>query len=293
MTLAVDQPPAVVRPASSSPWLALLRNPNAIIGLLIIIAIVAMAALASVFYPTDPMNMVARPFLWPGQDARFPLGTDSLGRDLTAGILHGARASLFVGIAATVIGVAIGLVIGAIAGYLGGYVDDILVRVIELFQTIPNFLFVLVLVAIARPSVTTIAIGIGVTSWPIIARLTRAEFRALREREFVAAARSMGISTTRVIFGEILPNALPPVVVTSSVVLASAILNESALAFLGLGDANIVSWGSLIGEGREHLRTAWYLAAVPGVFLVLTILAINLLGEALNDAFNPRLSDRG
>lgn len=293
MTVIIDQPPAASRPQGNSPWLALLRNPNAIVGIIIILAIVLMAAFASVLYPTDPLNMVARPFLWPGQDPRFPLGTDSLGRDLTAGVVHGARASLFVGIAATIIGVAIGLLVGAIAGYLGGYVDDILVRIIELFQTIPNFLFVLVLVAIARPSVTTIAIGIGVTSWPIIARLTRAEFRALREREFVAAARSMGISTPRIVFGEILPNALPPVVVTSSVVLATAILNESALAFLGLGDPNLVSWGTLIGEGREHLRTAWYLAAVPGVFLVLTVLSVNLLGEALNDAFNPRLSDRG
>ena len=276
---------------AASPWSKILRNPSGVIGLVLVIAVVGMALSAPYFFPNDPLNMVGRPYLQPGEKPAFPFGTNTLGRDMLSGIMHGARATLFVGLGATAIGLLIGVVIGAVGGFFGGVVDDLLVRVIELFQTIPNFLFIMVLVAIMQPTVGTITLGIGLTSWPIIARLTRAEFRSLRERDFVSAARSSGISGRQIIFSEILPNALPPVIVTSSVVLASAIINESALAFLGLGDANVASWGGMIGAGREHLRTAWYLAAVPGVFLVLTILAVNLLGEALNDAFNPRLRD--
>ena len=268
-----------------------LSNPNAIIGLVILALVVGAALLAPVLFPTDPLAMIGKPLLWPGQDPGFPLGTDSLGRNVLAGIVHGARISLTVGLLATALGLSFGIVIGAVAGYFGGWVDDLAVRFIEIFQTLPGFVLLVVLVAIAQPSALTITVAIAIISWPLVARLTRAEFRAIREKDYVMAARSLGYGHTRIIFREILPNALPPLIVTSSVMLASAILMESALSFMGLGDPNVVSWGSMIGAGRELIRTAWYLTALPGIAIVLTVLALNLIGDGLNDALNPRFAE--
>ncbi|OZI37832.1 ABC transporter permease [Bordetella genomosp. 10] len=270
-------------------WRAFLRNPWAMAGLAILAAIVLMAVFAGKLFPGDPLDMVAQPVVWPGTDASLPLGSDSLGRDVAAEVVHGARVSLAVGAVAAVISLFIGVLVGAAAGYFGGWVDDLLVRLIELVQTIPTFLLVIVIVAIGHPSVRVIVLAIGLASWPVIARLVRAEFRALRESEFVLAARSQGFGAAWIIFREILPNALPPVVVTTSVLVATAILQESALSFLGMGDPNVVSWGSMIGEGREMLRTAWYLTAIPGIAIIVTVLSLNLIGDGLNDAFNPRL----
>lgn len=271
---------------------AFLRNPAGMLGLLLLLAVVVMAVLAPFIYPDDPLDMVAQPFLWPGQDPQFPLGTDSLGRDVAAGIVHGSQVSLQIGFLAVIVSLLIGTLVGALAGYFGGRVDDILVHITELFQTFPTFLLVVVLVAIGQPSVGLISAAIGFASWPTIARLVRAEFRSLRESDFVLAARSQGFSPLRIIFQEMLPNALPSIIVTTSVMVASAILIESALSFLGFGDPNRVSWGSMIGAGRESLRTAWFLTALPGAALVLTVLALNLVGDALNDALNPRLRGR-
>ncbi|KAF1023676.1 MAG: Dipeptide transport system permease protein DppC [Paracidovorax wautersii] len=287
--------PAAAAPATAQPrvlsesWQVFLRNPSGLAGLFILGAIIAVALLAGVLFPGDPLDMVAEPLVWPFTQAEVLLGTDSLGRNVAAGLAHGARVSLAVGAVAAFISVGIGIAVGAAAGYFGRRVDDFLVRVTELFQTVPTFLFVIVIVAIGQPSVSVIVLAIGLAAWPVIARLVRAEFRWLRESEFVQAARSQGFSDARIIFQEILPNALPPVIVTSSVLVASAILIESALSFLGMGDPNQVSWGSMIGEGRELLRTAWYLTALPGCAIILSVLALNLLGNALNDAFNPRL----
>ncbi|MBX4901192.1 ABC transporter permease [Rhizobium bangladeshense] len=265
-------------------------NPNALLGTGFLALVIVVAFLAPILYPDDPLYMVGRPFLWPGQNPAFPLGTDSLGRDVLAGILHGSRISLFVGLTATALGLAFGVVVGSIAGYFGGWIDDVLVRLIEIFQTLPSFVLLVVLVAIAQPSATTVTLAIAVISWPTVARLTRAEFRAIREKDFVMAARSLGYGHARIIFREILPNALPPIIVTSSVMVATAILMESALSFMGLGDPNVVSWGSMIGTGRELVRTAWYLTALPGLAIVFTVLALNLIGDGLNDALNPRFS---
>lgn len=269
-----------------------LRNAAAVGGVVFLLLVLAMALAAPWLFPGDPLDMVATPLLWPGQDPAFPLGSDSMGRNVLAGIAHGARMSLSVGVVAAVLSLIIGIVVGATAGYFGGLVDDVLVRVTELFQTMPSFLFVIVVVAIGQPSVTVIVLAIGLASWPVIARLVRAEFRTLREMEFVLAARSQGFGHLRIMLQEMLPNALPPVIVTTSVLVASAILIESALSFLGMGDPNTVSWGSMIGEGRELLRTSWYLCALPGAAIVLTVLALNLVGEGLNDALNPRLRGR-
>ncbi|MEE3662059.1 ABC transporter permease [Brenneria sp. g21c3] len=271
---------------------AFVRNPAGMAGLTLLLLVVFMALAAPVIYPDDPLDMAAQPFLWPGQDPDYPLGTDSLGRDVAAGIVHGAQVSLLIGCGSVLVSLLIGTLVGSLAGYFGGRVDDLLVHLTELFQTFPTFLLVVVLVAIGQPSVTLISSAIGIASWPTIARLVRAEFRTLRESDFVLAARSQGFSSLRIILQEMLPNALPSIIVTTSVMVASSILIESALSFLGFGDPNRVSWGSMIGAGRESLRTAWYLTTLPGCVLVLTVLSLNLVGDALNDALNPRLRER-
>lgn len=251
-----------------------------------------MGLLAPLFYPEGPLAMVAQPLLWPGQDLSHPLGTDMLGRDMLAGILFGARISLLIGSVATFVAVVLGIIVGAIAGYFGGFVDDLLMRFTELFQTIPPFIFALVIVAILRPSIRTIVLALAIISWPQVARLVRGEFIALRDREFVLACHSVGMSNFRLVFLEILPNALTPVIVTSSIMVATAILAESGLAFLGLGDPNVMSWGNMISTGREMLRTAWYITAIPGIAIILTVLSLNLIGDGLNDAMNPYLKNR-
>lgn len=284
------QPIALGRtPGADGAWRRLLRNPSAVIGLTVLTAILLMALTADYFYPTNPMRMVARPLIWPFQDWSYPLGTDRLGRDIAAGIFHGARISLLVGVAATLLSIGIGIVVGALCGFYGSWVEGILMRAVEITQTIPPFLFALVLVAIMGPTVTNVTIALGVTAWPPIARVVRAEFLSLSRREFVQAGIVAGMSDLRLIFRLILPNALAPVIVLSSLIMAGAVLSESALAFLGFTDPNVMSWGSIIGNGRSDIRIAWYISAIPGVFILITVLALNQLNEGLNDALNPRL----
>lgn len=272
--------------------LAYLRSPPAVIGLVLLLAIVGMALTADWFFPRDPLSLAGRPLQWPGASPRFPLGTDNSGRDIAAQIFHGARISLLIGVVATSIAVGVGILIGALAGYHGGWVDDVLMRVTEAFQTLPNFLLLLVLVAVFGSDITTVTVAVGAVSWPAPARLTRAEFLTLRNREFVQACRTLGMGDAQIIFREILPNALPPVIVYASVVMAVAILLESALAFLRLSDPNVASWGNLIGLGRDVLRVQWYVSAIPGVAILVTVLAVSLVGQGLNDALNPRLRGR-
>ena len=271
-----------------SAWRRWFRSLEVVLGSLLLAVVLLMALLADWLYPGDPLEMVAQPFLWPGDDAQFPLGTDSLGRDVAAGIFHGARVSLQIGTIAVVVSVVIGLISGASAGYFGGKTDRIVTRISELFQTFPAFLLVVVLVAIGHPTVNYIAGAIGVASWPMIARLVRAECRLLRHQEFVLAAQTLGYSPLRILLREVLPNLLPTLIVTLSVMMASAILTESSLGFLGFSDPNRISWGGMIGDGRQSLQNAWYLAVLPGSALAATILALNLLGDALNDWLNPR-----
>jgi len=290
MTEVLVIPPARAPVRQNRALRSFLRNPAGSISLVFLLVVTALAVAAPYLYPEDPLSMVARPFLWPGQNPAYPLGTDSLGRDVAAGVVWGTRVSLLVGFAAMLLGITIGLIVGALAGYFGGRTDDLLVKFIEIFQTPPNFVLLVVLVAIAQPALSTVIVAIALVTWPTAARLVRAEFRALREKDFVRAARALGYGHARIILREILPNALPPLIVTASVLVATAILMESALSFLGLSDPNVVSWGSMIGQGRELLRTAWYLSAVPGVAIVLTVLALNFLGDALNDALNPRVA---
>jgi peptide/nickel transport system permease protein len=273
-------------------WRRYRRKSSAVAGLVLLGLILLVAAIGPLLVPGDPWAIVARPFLWPGQDAAHPLGSDLLGRDILRGIVHGARVSLLIGLSATVAALGIGVTVGACAGYFRGWTDDALMRVTELFQTIPSFLLAIVLVALFRASIATIVLAISAVSWPAIARLVRGQFMSLREREFVQSCVVVGMGETRIILTQILPNCLAPIVVMSSIMVASAILTESGLSFLGLGDPDLMTWGTMIGIGREALRTAWYMATLPGIAILLTVLALNLVGEGLNDALNPHLKNR-
>ncbi|QTP54989.1 ABC transporter permease [Billgrantia sulfidoxydans] len=266
------------------------QNRGALVGLVILLAIVLMAILAPLLYPESPWRMVQRPFLPPLEMEGFPLGTDTMGRDVTAGLMHGAWVSLLIGLISTTVALLIGVPLGAVAGYYGGLIDDALMRFTEFFQTIPNFALAIVLVAIMQPSVTSIVLAIAIVSWPPVARLVRAEFMSLRHREYVEAARLVGQTNGTIILKQILPNTLSPIIVLASLMVATAILLESALSFLGLGDPNVMSWGYMIGAARTVIRQAWWLSFFPGVAILLTVLALNLVGEGLDDALNPKLA---
>ncbi len=265
------------------------RNKGALVGAAVLALVVALALLAPFLFPDDPWDIAGPPFRPPGEMG-FLLGTDTLGRDVAAGIAHGARVTLLLSLVSTAVALSIGVVLGAIAGYHGGWVDDLVMRFTEFFQTIPNFILLVVLVAIFTPSITSIVVAIGIVSWPPLARIVRGEFLTLRSREFVQAAEVLGQGSGRIIFGEILPNALSPVIVSASLMVATAVLLESALSFLGLGDPNLMSWGYMIGASRTVIRQAWWISCFPGIAIALTVLALNLVGEGLSDALNPRLA---
>ena len=272
-------------------WGRYKRNKSAVFGLVVIILVVLMAGFADLLYAFDPFRLAGKPLSSPGTNG-FLLGSDSLGRDVAAGIVHGAKTSLLIGLVATMVAVFIGVLFGAFSGYYGGRLDDLLMRVTEIFQTIPSFIFAILLVAIMKPSIVSIVIAIAVVSWPSVARLVRGEFMALKNREFVQACHTLGMNDLRIMMREILPNCLSPIIVVGSLMVATAILIESGLAFLGLGDPNIMSWGFQIGAGRTMLRSAWWVCTFPGIAILITVLAINLVGEGLNDALNPRLRER-
>jgi peptide/nickel transport system permease protein len=263
------------------------RHRPAVLGLVVLLLVVACALLAPVIHPASPFSLSGQPFQAPfGQ---YLFGTDQLGRDLAAALLYGARTTLLIGLVATAIAVLVGVTIGGLAGYYGGHVDSWLMRLTEIFQTIPFFLFAILLLAVLTPSIGNVIIAIAVVSWPPMARLVRGEFIAMRDREFVLACISMGMSHTRIILRHILPNTLSSIIVTASLMVATAILIESSLSFLGLSDPNVMSWGFIIGAGRTAIRSAWWVCAIPGIAILLTVMSINLVGEGLNDALNPRL----
>jgi peptide/nickel transport system permease protein len=265
------------------------RNKGAVAGIAIVILVCLIAALASFLFPFSPWDMQGAPFQPPG-DSDFLLGSDSLGRDVAAGIAYGARVSLLIGAISTAVSLLIGVGLGAVAGYAGGALDDVVMRFTEFFQTIPSFVLAIVLVAIFSPSLGSIVVAIAIVSWPPVTRVVRAEFLSLRSREFVQAAHVLGHSHAVIVFREILPNALAPLIVLASLMVANAILLESGLSFLGLGDPNLMSWGFMIGAGRSVIRLAWWMSVFPGLAIFLTVLALNLIGEGLGDALNPRLA---
>ena len=264
-------------------------NPRVIAGLAWLGLVVLVAAAAPLLAAYHPFEIMAQPFLTPSVE--HPFGTDSLGRSIWSGLVHGARTTLVIAILATLASVAFGTLVGALAGYFGGFVDDGLMRLTEFFQTIPSFIFAIVLVAILTPSATSLIVAIAVVSWPPIARVVRGEVLSVKAREYVQAAVLAGQGDLAILFRQVLPNTLSPLIVTGSLLVATAILIESALSFLGLGAPNLMSWGFMVGAGRSFLRDAWWLVTIPGVAILLTVLSINLVGEGLNDALNPRLSD--
>ncbi|MEJ6515029.1 MAG: ABC transporter permease [Pseudomonadales bacterium] len=270
-------------------WFRYCKNRGAVIGLIILVFVIACAIAAPFAFPRSPWSMVQRPFLPPFEMEGLLLGTDALGRNVLSGLFHGARVSLLVGLVSTIVALTIGIPIGACAGYYGNLVDDFLMRFTEFFQTIPSFALAIVLLAIFQPTLGYVILSIAIVSWPPVARLVRAEVLSLRNREFIEAATLSGQSNLRIIWHQILPNALPPIIVLASLMVATAILLESSLSFLGLSDPNVMSWGYMIGAARTVLRTAWWLSFIPGIAIMLTVLALNLIGEGLNDALNPRL----
>ncbi|MCU7370083.1 ABC transporter permease [Paucibacter sp. O1-1] len=269
------------------------RNKGAVFGLIVLMLVVLLTAVGPFVAQHDPWDMVAAPFAAPMAEQGLLLGTDTLGRDILSGIVAGARVSLLIGVVSTVVSLLIGVSIGAVSGYFGGWVDATLMRFTELFQAVPSFALAIVLVAIFEPSVESIVAAIAVVSWPPVARLVRGEFMTLRQRDFVAAAQLAGQSTPRIILTQILPNAASPIVVMASLMVATAILLESSLSFLGLGDPNQMSWGYMVGSARTVLRQAWWMAVFPGLAILLTVLALNLVGEGLNDGLNARADGRG
>ncbi len=270
-----------------------MRNHGAVFGLIIIMIVAILALAAPLLYENSPWMMVAAPLIPPFSDIAYPFGTDMLGRDITAGLVWGARVSLLIGLVSTIVALIFGIIVGATAGYCGGVIDDALMRFTEFFQTIPQLALAVVIVAVLSPSLYSIMGAIMAVSWPPAARLVRSEFMTLKQREFVQAAIVIGQKPSRIVWSQILPNAMSPIIVSASFMVATAILTESALSFLGLGDRNLMSWGFMIGASRTMIREAWWMSVWPGIAILLTVLAINLIGEGLNDALNPQLRKRG
>lgn len=266
------------------------RSRPALLGFTIVLLLIAVAMAAPLVAPADPFRTSPAAFRAPGTTALF--GTDNLGRDVWSGVAHGTRVSLLVGVLAAFTAATVGVIVGSLAGYIGGRVDAWLMRGAELFQTIPQFFLALLVVALIGRGLEKVILVLGLLGWPLIARLIRAEFLSLREREFVEAARALGMSGWRITAQVILPNALPPAIVAASLGVGEAILLEAGLSFFGLGDPNLVSWGLMLQNAQGFLRRAWWMAVFPGLAIFLAVLGFNLLGDGLNDALNPRLRSR-
>jgi peptide/nickel transport system permease protein len=268
-----------------------MRNPAAIAGMAILLVVVLVSIVGPWVYPADPFEMITAPMTPPFTEEAW-LGSDQLGRDVLTGIIHGGRATLAVGAIAALLSVTIGVTLGAMAGYYGGRVDAVLMRVTEFFQVLPSLLFAMVVVTLFSPSLITVTLAIGSVSWPSTARLARAEFLKIRGLEFVRAERAIGARHARIIWKVIMPNALPPLVVSATLAIGAAILFEAGLSFLGLGDPNQMSWGLMIGSSRQYVLSAWWPVLFPGAAIFITVLAVSLIGDGLNDALNPKLRER-
>ena len=272
-------------------WRMFRRNIPALAGVVILSVIVLVTLWGTFVFQGNPYQIVWAPHEAPGMAPAFPLGTDYLGRDILAGLVTGGAPTLAVGAAAALITMVIGVSLGALAGFHGGWVDNLLMRVTEFFQVLPTLLFAMVLVTLFSPTLTTIALAIGIVSWPQTARLTRAEVMKIKELEYVTAARAIGAGNGRIIWTVILPNAAPPLIVSATLTIGVAILFEAGLSFLGLGDPNTMSWGLMIGSNRAYILDAWWPVTFPGLAIFLTVFSVSLIGDGLNDAFNPKLRD--
>jgi peptide/nickel transport system permease protein len=268
-----------------------LTNPLALAGFVIIATILLLALFAPFIAPFDPDAIDVKAILL-SPSSQHLMGTDGLGRDVFSRMLFGARISLLVGIVAVGIATAIGVMLGAISGYYRGWVDIVIMRLVDVMLSIPTFFLILAVIAFLTPSIWNIMIVIGLTSWMGVTRLVRAEFLSLRGREFVIASQTLGAKDGRLIFKHLLPNSLTPIIVSSVLGVASAVLIESGLSFLGLGvQAPQASWGNILTDGKEYIQFAWWLSLFPGLAILITVLGYNLLGEGLRDALDPRSSN--
>lgn len=278
-----------------SPFLEALRmfvrNPSALVGTLILLSIVVISIAGVWLWPADPFDITAAPMTPPWSEDAL-LGSDYLGRDVLTSLIHGGRVTLLVGVTAALLSVTIGISLGAMAGFYGGRVDALLMRVAEFFQVLPALLFAMVVVSLFSPNLVTVTLAIGSVSWTSTARLTRAEFMKVRNLEFVRAEKAIGASNARIIWKVILPNAFPPLVVSATLAVGSAILFEAGLSFMGLSDPNLMSWGLMIGSNRQYILTSWWTVTFPGLAIFITVLAVSLIGDGLNDALNPKLRER-
>ena len=264
------------------------RQPTALLSFVFLLLLGALALAAPWLYPGSPLAMVAPPLQPPLSSLKWPLGTDLLGRDALAGLLYGARTSLGIGLLTLLVTLSLGLLVGAVAGYCGGLLDSALMRLSDVFQVLPGLFLAVILVAILEPSTFSLVLALSLSAWPPVARIVRTEFLALRQREFVLAARTAGLGPWHIVRVEILPNALPPVLALTGLVMATAVLGESALSFLGLGNPDAMSWGAMIDVARNLLRQSWWLSLWPGLAILLTVIAAHQVGEGLRVAFNVR-----
>ena len=272
-------------------WTRLKRNQMAMTGLALVLGLFVVSIFAPWLAPYDPNLIDLKQVLMPPSPDHF-LGTDTLGRDVLSRIIFGSQVSLKVGFVAVGLATLIGLLIGALAGYYGGWVDSALMRLVDLMLCFPAFFLILAVIAVLEPSIWNIMVVIGLTSWMGVARLVRAEFLSLREREFVTAARALGAGDTRLILRHMLPNALAPVMVSATLGVAGAILTESALSFLGLGvQPPTPSWGNILTAGKDNIEIAWWLSVFPGLAILITVMSYNLLGEGIREAIDPRLKE--
>ena len=270
-------------------WRALRRNRLALAGGVVVVALALLALLAPVISPRDPNRLDVKRILDAPSKAH-PLGTDQLGRDVLSRMLYGARVSLAVGFVSVGIAAVIGIVLGSLAGYHGGTTDAMVMRLVDLMLVFPRFFLLLAVLAFLRPSIWTIMTVIGLTGWMSVARLVRAEFLSLKEREFVLWSQSIGATAFRIIWRHILPNAMGPVLVAMTLGIPAAILTESGLSFLGLGvQPPHATWGNILNEGKDAIEIGWWLSVYPGLAILVTVLSYNLLGEGIRDALDPRL----
>jgi peptide/nickel transport system permease protein len=270
-------------------WARFFRDKLAVAGLAIVLALFILSAFTPWIAPFDPSAIDVNNIL-AGPSAKHLFGTDELGRDVFTRMLFGAGISLKVGFVAVGIATLIGVLLGAVSGYYGGWVDIVIMRFVDIMLCFPSFFLILAVIAFLEPSIFNIMAVIGLTSWMGITRLVRAEFLSLKERDFVLAEKAMGAGSLRIIFIHILPNAMAPVLVSATLGIASAVLVESALSFLGIGvQPPTPSWGNILTQGQSTLGVAWWLSFYPGMAILVTVLGYNLLGEGIRDAIDPRL----
>jgi peptide/nickel transport system permease protein len=270
-------------------WKRFSRNKLALAGGIIVAILLFVAILAPLVSPYDPNDIDRKHILEP-PGIQHPLGTDDLGRDVLSRMIWGSQISLSVGFVAVGISVIMGMIFGSLSGYYGGWMDRIIMRFIDIMLSVPTFFLILAVIAFIGSSIWNIMIIIGITSWMGVARLVRAEFLSLKEREYVLAARAVGASGMRIIFRHIMINSLAPVLVSAVLGIAGAVLVESSLSFLGIGvQPPTPSWGNILTLGKDNMETAWWLSVFPGLAILITVLGYNLLGEGVRDALDPRL----